>query len=196
MLFEELNDMIPYAMGGKEKIMSMEPYPNIKLLLPGRHAKDTTPKGGDFCVIINDPIFRSDHQFKHNDLFNDLNDKYDSGQDLSAFMELYMRVVAGDADPLTWPETDQNLMVGMDPTTFLCGSQCLAVAEHRRYAKYETAYGGRYLPVRFSAGITEGKWTANDAAKLERKGRPGVEQLERQYGRPVLTEDLMSNGKS
>jgi hypothetical protein len=192
--FEELNDLIPYAMGGKEKVLSMSPYDNITLLMPGRHAKDTTPKGGDFVVCVSDRIFRlSDHQFKHNDIFDDVEVKR-VHRDIYFFMRAYLNVVSS-GDPLEFSPGDDILMPGMEFTTFLCAAQCLAVAEHRRYAQYENKFGGRYLPFRFSAGVAEGLWNAEEASWLEKKGRPGVEQLEKERGVPFLTQELFDDSK-
>jgi hypothetical protein len=73
--------------------------------------------------------------------------------------------------------------------------QCLAVAEHRRYARYEAKMGGRFLPARFAAGIVYGHWTAEDAKLVVRKGRPGVEMLERLNGAPPTLQEI-ANGLS
>lgn len=189
MRFTELNDRIPYAMGGKEKSLSMEPYPNIKLLLPGRHAKDTKPKGGDFCVCVNDPMFREDHQFTHNDIFEDVeNRKLSSSVKLDDVMRSYLDIIAYEEEIPDW--MGDYGITAMSPTTFLQAVQCLAIAEHRRYAQHEPKFGGRYLPFRFAAGIAEGLWNPEEASWLERKGRPGVEQLERERGIPLLTQEL------
>jgi hypothetical protein len=79
----------------------------------------------------------------------------------------------------------------VSPLLFLQAVQCLAVAEHRRYARFEPQWGGRYLPFRFGAGIEEGLWTAAQAIDKQKKGRPGVEMLERQFGVPFMTKELM-----
>lgn len=190
MKFEELNNTIPYAMGGKEKVLRYSPYPNITIAMPGRHAKDTTPKGGDFVVMVTDPIFASkDHQFTHTDIFIDVENKRNH-DDIDFFMRAYLNVVTSD-DPLKY--SPGGAMPGMEFNNFLCAAQCLAVAEHRRYAKYESKFGGRYLPFRFAAGIAQGLWTAADAANLQKKGRPGVEILEAKYTTPMMTEELMTD---
>jgi len=189
--FSDLHETIPYAKGGKEKVLRYSPYPNITLAMPGRHALDTAPVGGDFVVMVTDPIFsRADHQFTHNDIFKDVEYRVEKGwTDTVPLMETYLSVVHRNAEP----PTNGNSGIGcMHDDTFLYAVQCLSVAEHRRYAKYEPQFGGRYLPFRFAAGIAEGLWTAADASNLQRKGRPGVEILERQYGTPALTKDLMS----
>lgn len=190
MKFKELQEMIPYAKGGKEKSLSMEPYPNIRLMLPGRHAEQTVPKGGDFCVCVTDPEFkRKEHQFTHSDLFKDAEKKSSpSGLNLA---KDYLSVIQG-ADPVKIDCSAYDSLPGLDAQTFLFAAQCLAVAEHRRYHQFENKFGGRFLPARFYFGIAEGLWTAADAASMEKKGRPGVEIVERLHGVPELTKELMS----
>lgn len=187
MKFEALNDMIPYAMGGKEKVLRMEPYPNVTLAMPGRHAKDTTPKGGDFVVMVTDPeVNWKNHQFKHDDLFKDV-----AARDEFSLMPHYLDIVRGE-DPEYLPVLDILIPGTIDPYTFLCAVQCLAVAEHRRYAHFESKFGGRFLPFRFAAGIDEGLWTAEAAISKQKYGRPAVEQLEKKFGVPELTKELMA----
>lgn len=183
MKFEALNDMIPYVMGGKEKILRMSPYPGVTLAMPGRHAKDTTPKGGDFVVMVSALHKNWEfHQFTHIDIFQIVAEHPDPEH----LMKNYLLVVQG-ADPTTLEGVDHYSWTGV----LLKTMQCLAVAEHRRYAKYELKFGGRFLPFRFAAGIAEGLWTAADAAEKQKKGRPGVEWLEKDFGTPQLTQELM-----
>lgn len=190
MKFEDLHKTIPYVKGGKEKVLTYSPYPNITLAMPGRHALDTDPIGGDFVVMVTDKIFNIEcHQFTHTDIFKDVEHRrtFHYG-DTPALMEEYLTIIHKNTEP----STGGNVGIGcMANDTFLTATQCLAVAEHRRYAKYEKQFGGRYLPFRFSAGIAEGLWTAADAAGMQRKGRPGVEILERLHGTPKLTKELM-----
>lgn len=189
MKFDKLNEMIPYVMGGKQKILTMHPYNAITLAMPGRHAKDTIPLGGDFVVMVDDDDKDwTRHQFTHTDLFHDLAVRTGSGAEL---MEMYLRIVRDGADPEKMDVDDLVLSWCIHPQTFLYAVQCLAVAEHRRYAQHEAKFGGRYLPFRFGAGIVEGLWTATDAAERQRRGRPGVEWLEKDYGVPTLTKELM-----
>lgn len=196
MKFDELNNTIPYAKGGKEKVLRMSPYPNITLAMPGRHAEDTIPKGGDFVVMVTDQIFpRDDHQFKHSDIFNDLANR----KNPTVLMNAYNKIINGESPESihVWTKGTNDAHLGvetdcMNPWTFLRAVQCLAVAEHRRYAQYENKFGGRFLPFRFAAGIAEGLWTVNDALAWERKGRPGVEKLEKDFGTPILTKELMA----
>lgn len=197
MNFEELNDTIPYCVGGKEKVLRYSPYPNITLAMPGRHAKDTTPKGGDFVVMVADPMWANpEHQFKHDDIFQQIELYRETSTDeVVEVMESYLAIVKG-ADPTNYVETVRDsyddMIDLMSPPTLFYALQCLAVAEHRRYAQYENKYGGRYLPFRFSAGIAEGLWTAEAAISVQRKGRPGVEWLEKDNGVPKLTQELMN----
>lgn len=198
MRFDKLHEMLPYVAGGKQKILSCQPYNAVTLRFPGRHAKDTEPVGGDYVVCVDDDnLDWIAHQFTHNDLFLDLELKTKTNQNAaSLLMRDYFKVIKG-ADPAkaSW---DSNLVgqpfhnVGLHPQTFLYSVQALAVAEHRRYAKFEDKFGGRYLPFRFSAGIVEGLWDANACIGMQRRGRPGVEILEKVNGTPVITKELMN----
>lgn len=148
----------------------------------------TKPVGGDFVVMVKDPIYTvPDHQFKHDDIFNQV--AIHSEPNL---MHNYLQIVKG-ADPDKWhhPIWIAHAKVHMNPNTFQYAVQCLAVAEHRRYAHFEAQFGGRFLPFRFAAGIAEGLWTAEAAAAVQKKGRPGVEWLEKDFGVPTLTKELM-----
>lgn len=192
MRFDKLHEMIPYVTGGKSKILTMHPYNAITLAMPGRHAKDTVPEGGDFVVMVDDDAMDwTRHQFTHSDIFIDLeNKKADPNGVPSLLMTEYLSIVKDGADPERsgW----ERNMVGIHPQTFLYAVQCLAVAEHRRYARFESKFGGRYLPFRFGAGIVEGLWTAAQAIEKQKRGRPGVEWLEKDHGVPMLTKELMS----
>lgn len=182
--------MVPLARYGKEKSLTMSPYKGITLAMPGRHAEDTTPKGGDFVVMVTDKTLGwKNHQFKHEDIFNDIQIKYDASPVSTALlMENYFYVIATDATPVGITAIP---MVGMNTNIFLQATQCLAVAEHRRYHMHEKKYGGRFLPFRFCAGIAEGLWTAAEGGKVQKYGRPAVERLEKSNGTPVLTQKLM-----
>ena len=201
MKFEELSDMVPYAKGGKEKILRMQPYKGVTLAMPGRHAEQTKPIGGDFCVMVTDSkIGWRDRQFSHTDIFQQVERR--RGIDPLGTVHLmrdYLDVINGAAPELTMNAGDPNIVLtGMkepkilDRSLFIRAVQCLAVAEHRRYAQFENKFGGRYLPFRFAAGIAEGKWSAVEAKEKERMGRPGVEWLEQEKGVPSLTEELIN----
>lgn len=199
MRFDKLNEMIPHVVGTKKHVVTMQPYNAITLAMPGRHQYDTPEPGADFVVMVCDETMEwTNHQFTHSDLFKDIELKSQAESIATGFlMNDYLAVVRG-ADPAktTW---DQNIVpipldgVGLHPQTFLYAVQCLAVAEHRRYARFENKYGGRYLPFRFSAGIVEGLWTAQDCIERQRRGRPGVEWLEKEFGTPTLTKELMND---
>jgi len=191
MRFDKLHEMIPYVTGGKVKILTMQPYNAVTLAMPGRHAKDTDPVGGDFVVMVDDDTMDwKMHQFTHTDLFLDLQKKADfSPLDAGVLMESYLFIVSkgGDPEKISLPH-----LPGVHPKTFMYAVQCLAVAEHRRYARFENKFGGRYLPFRFGAGIVEGLWDATAATGMQKRGRPGVEILEKVNGVPVLTKELMN----
>ncbi len=194
--FEELNEHIPYAKYGKAKSLNMSPYLGVTLLMPGRHADES--KGGDFCVCVDDLKMNwKRHQFTHTDIFKDVEKKalanavVNFGSTMGKFMNSYRLVVEGE-DPRHHTHLEYDVLPGVDASTFLYATQCLAVAEHRRYSQHEAKFGGRYLPLRFAAGIAEGLWSAADAALRQKKGRPGVEWLEKDYGVPALTKELMS----
>lgn len=193
MKFDKLNEMVPYVVGGKQKILSMHPYNAITLRMPGRHALDTDPVGADFVVCVDDEDMNwTEHQFTHIDLFRDLEVKVSTDPGEAGFLlKRYLDVVANGDDPEKMGVANDHSMEGLNPDTFLRAVQCLAVAEHRRYARFENKFGGRFLPFRFGAGIVEGLWTATDAAEKQKRGRPGVEWLEKDYGVPVLTKELM-----
>lgn len=191
MKFAELHEHIPLARYGKPKSLTMEPYKGITLAMPGRHAEDTTPKGGDFVVMVTDKeVGWKRHQFKHDDIFNDIEVKHEADlpTELNLLMENYLEVIAVGKDPGRM--ICGSGLPGIDPFIFLHAIQCLAVAEHRRYAQHEPKFGGRFLPFRFAAGIAEGLWTAHDAIQKQRFGRPAVERLEKQNGMPALTQKL------
>lgn len=191
MKFAELHEHIPLARYGKPKSLTMEPYKGITLAMPGRHAEDTTPKGGDFVVMVTDAnVSWKKHQFKHDDIFNDIEVKHEADlpDELNLLMVNYLEVIAVGKDPGRM--ICGSGLPGIDPFVFLHAIQCLAVAEHRRYAQHEPKFGGRFLPFRFAAGIAEGLWTAHDAIQKQRFGRPAVERLEKQKGMPALTQKL------
>lgn len=190
MRFKELNESLPYVFTGKEKSVPHVPYKNITLLFPGRHAADTKPLGGDFCVCVTDKNLKwNKHQFTHDDIFKDIGLKTESDPvSTQQLMIDYKALIAENAMMLEWV---QSTIPGIEPGLFLKAVQCLAVAEHRRYKRFENKFGGRFLPFRFSAGIAEGLWTAQDAIDKQRRGRPGVEELEKIHGLPALTKELM-----
>lgn len=202
MRFNELHENIPYVTGGKQKLLTYRPYPSIELAMPGRHAQDTDPVGGDFVVRVTDSKWLN-HEFTHTDIFKDVELKATQGayqnlmqKDAKALtlqlMQSYFDVVVNNAAVESVGSIEFDYLSGIRASTFLQAVQCLAVAEHRRYARFENKFGGRFLPMRFAAGIAEGLWTAADAAGMQKKGRPGTEMLEKFNGTPELTKALTS----
>lgn len=188
MKFSELDKLVPYITDGKEKSIRIRPYSDVHILMPGRHADQTTPAGGDGCVVVTDDnVGWTDHQFTHSDIFSDIQLKSTGEKSLFDFFILaYMDTVLGESpEDAPWPK-----LPGLHSRTFLRAAQCLALTEHRRYARFESQLGGRYLPLRFAHGIAEGRWTAADATQMQSRGRPGVERLERRFGVPSGTVKL------
>lgn len=194
MKFNELHEHIPLARYGKPKSLTMSPYKGITLAMPGKHAEETTPKGGDFVVMVTDSgVGWKKHQFKHDDIFRDIELKYNHDLTLPTELDLLMRnyidVIGLGVDPKDCVAPVS--LPGIDPKIFLCAVQCLAVAEHRRYHRFEDKFGGRFLPFRFAAGIAQGLWTADQAIEKQKYGRPAVERLEKTNSTPLLTQTLM-----
>lgn len=196
MKFDELNESIPYVVGGKKHILSTCPYDGVTLRMPGRHENDTEKPGGDFVVEVTDDCTSwESKQFTHQHIFEDFESKAElDPESAKKLMQFYAAIVLEGLDP-----DDYYKYVGvtvevwegtLTVSTMTAALQCLAVAEHRRYARYEARMGGRFLPARFAAGIVYGHWTADDAKMVVRKGRPGVEMLERLNGKPPTIQEL------
>lgn len=182
--FNELHETIPYVIGKKKHVVTMRPYPDVQLAFPGKHQQDTDLKGGDFLIRVTcKEIEWNNHPFTHQDIFDDVQKKYDLNPTAAdTFLTEYAKVVFG-SDPTEYTAPVVKEWKGtLNPKTFLHAAQCLAVAEHRRYARFETSHvGGRYLPLRFVSGIVSGSWTAESASTVQRKGRPGLELMEKLY---------------
>lgn len=184
MNFETLHELIPHTLGKKLHTVSMNPYNAVTLAMPGRHQTDTAIPGGDFVVMVDDTnLGWVKHQFTHDDLFNDIEQKvYESETDAKALMSCYAKVVLGaDPDTLSAP----HFLGSVHSKTFLYAVQALAVAEHRRYGQHEKRGGGRFLPARFSSGIVEKLWTATDCKAVQRRGRMGLDHLISVHGKPT-----------
>lgn len=187
--FDTLNELIPHTVGKKLHVLSMSPYNAVTLAMPGRHQTDTAIPGGDFVVMVDDTnIGWVRHQFTHDDLFNDIEQKmHESKPDAERLMGAYAKVILGAS-----PETITGLphfLASVHSKTFLSAVQCLAVAEHRRYGQHEARGGGRFLPARFSSGIVEGLWTAKDCKAVQRRGRIGLENLIAVHGKPKTLKE-------
>jgi hypothetical protein len=195
MNFQELNDLIPWVTGKTRHVVSMSPYNAITLAMPGRHAEDTDPVGGDFVVMVSDDqLGWINHQFTHDDLFADIERKARASKSGGTrLMDAYAKIVVNGKDPEDFEFKRNKSWNGtLHPQTLLYSLQCLAVAEHRRYWQHERRGGGRYLPARFSSGIVEGIWTAADAKAVQRRGRIGLEQLIKEKGKPTPLRELAS----
>lgn len=184
----ELNQDIPYVEGNILHVVGTEIYPGISISMPGKHQKETTPPGGDAVIMITDlSMGWQEHKFRHDDFFKDIEIKFEcSPEQTQALMNNYLSILKKNR-----LFVEEYRLPGVQPHLCLYSWQVLAVIEHRRYRQYESQWGGMYLFPRFAFGIAQGLWTAADAAGLQRKGRPGVEMLERKYGTPELTKELM-----
>ena len=187
--FDELQDEIPFVRFGGKHALSATLYPGVKILMPGKHAEETTPKGGDAVVCVSDyGLSWKEHPFTHADIFYDVESKYRASPEQTAeLMRHYKGVVLGERLQMV-----DLFLPGINPNVFLSAVQVLSVIEHRRYAIHESRFGGRFLPLRFTFGIAEGLWSAQQCARLQKYGRPAVEGLERDFGLPTLTKELIS----
>lgn len=186
--FDELNAEIPYVVGKELHVVGSEIYPGVSILAPGRHQHETEIPGGDAVVLVTDSsVGWNAKKFSHTDFFLDVETKAQANQKQTVdMMGDYMVVLRGGR--LT---TGEYELPGVRPHLALAAWQVISVIEHRRYARYELAWGGRFLFPRFLFGIVEGLWTAADAADRQKRGRPGVEWLEKEFGTPSLTKELM-----
>lgn len=186
---DELNRDIPFVTGNELHIAGTEVYPGVKILMPGKHQNETVPPGGDAVITVTDlSVGWSDRKFSHTDFFKDIEEKRKhSIEQTNQLMKEYLAMLK--QQPLV---VGTYFLPGVQPHLCLYSWQVLAVIEHRRYKQWESQWGGMYLFPRFAFGIAEGLWTAADAANLQKKGRPGVEILEKMHGLPELTNRLMT----
>lgn len=188
--FATVHATIPYVTEGKLHSNTLEVYKDVRVKYPGKHAKDTDPVGGDFVVEVScDAAGWKWKQFTHTDIFKDIQEKTD-------FNEGWMRttgirqiaaVVNGSDIPFNLPMR----IPGVGWNTLLEASQCLAVAEHRRYHQYESGGGGRFLPLRFAVGIVYGHWDESDASRVQRRGIHGYRELTKEFGSPPTVKALL-----
>ena len=198
MNFNELHELIPYATGKKNHVLEFSPYNAVEIRLPGRHQQDTVPPGGDFLITIDDDALGwTSHQFTHDDLFKDFERRRESKYQVDKnFLNRYYDVIVEGTDPGKWSMSRSKHEGLIHPQILITALQVLGVCEHRRYHQHEPRGGGRFLPLRFSAGIFEGKWNASDAISLQRRGRIGAEILEKAHGMPDATTRLKASIKA
>ncbi|MGH0053636.1 MAG: hypothetical protein ACQ5SW_09635 [Sphaerochaetaceae bacterium] len=187
--FEELHEELPFLEKGKKHSKVLEPYESVRCKFPGKYASKT--KGGDFVVETDTngkwvPL-------RHKDYFRDVEVKSDKDQEwvLRDFIPQYLMAIGVDVDtslfPLrkggyVWPEGyNYTRELGYQTSIIIQTLQLIAVAEHRRYAKYEPE-GGRFLLPRFLIGIACGCWTADEANYHLKQGKPGLERLRAEKG--------------
>lgn len=146
---------------------------------PGRHWNQTYRPGGDFHVQVDSPTAQTlareawqRHGFSHAALFDDFEIKSDVDPEgmRTRFAPALVEVIAEGVDPETFAGQLPDDLPGLEPLIGLIASQCLALAEHRRYRQYEPATG-RCLPLRIALGIIFGCWDASRASNYQRRGR-------------------------
>lgn len=198
MLFDELHAMVPYEHEGPVHANSLQVYPDVRVKFPGKHALDTDPVGGDFLVEVNCAnaqwVWK---QFTHGDIFKDIEDKtmFDPSFMAERGIVEVAHVVKGNkgiGSGIPWHAVK---LPGLRYKTLLQASQALAVAEHRRYHRYEKNGGGRFLPLRFAIGIVYGFWTADEAIAVQRRGVHGLRELQKEHGNPPTVHAILKEAK-
>lgn len=160
--------------------------------MPGRHEQDTDPAGGDFVVMVDDEEMGWVlHQFTHDDLFFDIERKVLASRTTAEkLLSAYAKIVVHGVSPGTFNFKQIKSWTGtLHPQTFLYAVQCLSICEYRRHGHHERRGGGRKLPLRFSSGIVEGLWTAQEASGVQRRGRVGLDNLMKTNGKPMHIKD-------
>ena len=198
MRLTELENRIPYRVVSDTlsiHSVSCQPYPGIRLDLPGKYWDKTRPLGGDFLVRVTaHEVNWNAHSFRHVELFADIERRRQSDQKTGAsraleLLDAYFHVVNGE-DPDSFHHLEQ-VPNTLAPLTFLRAVQCLALAEHRRYGLLSSRGGGKWLPWRFTHGIAHGHWTANQVAQVEKNGITGLVNIEGDRGMPEELRRLL-----
>jgi hypothetical protein len=186
--WDALEGTIPYvpnpageALHTQDTVVLQQSDKIVRVAQPGKYSEKT--KGGDFLVQVSDPSARTlagsswwGHWFTHVDLFKDFEEKRRVSPDYMRrdFAPALVQVTAEGADPeKAGRALPSSSLPGLTPTVALVASQTLALAEMRRYSKYEPK-GGRCLPTRFALGIIFSIWAAADAADVQKGGIRGL----------------------
>lgn len=198
MKWDELDAFVPFGRMGDLHTEQLDIAQGrdwtVRLLLPGKYQSKTTPPGGDFVVRVSSESAKwTDKAFKHSDLFADLAAKrrVHHAWLAASLAPALVRVVAEGADTDEVAPESPAGMPGLTPDAYLVASQALALAESRRYARFESRGGGRYLPARFSLGIMFGNWEGGDATRVQKQGLPGLEELRNRHGQEPGFEEVL-----
>lgn len=195
MNWDELDDFIPLVRPGggqlhtRVKVVQSGTGWVVEVSQPGKHWKDTRPKGGDFVIRVSSTLADAgkgwdSHQFMHVELFEDVDEKrrVDRAWMERVFAPALVEVIAEGSDPTKYFDAIHRPdLPGIEPEALLTTGQCLALCEHRRYADHEPI-GGRCLPARFALGIILGRWSSTMAAGVHRLGRLGLTRLRTRVG--------------
>lgn len=179
MRFQDLNEHIERAWGELHTVRTVlfEDWDQqVEVLTPGKY-QDVTD-GGDFVVVVTDgQAGWTNRKFRHVDLFDDFALKAAASQSDTERLLTQAAWCCTDAgDPSLLQ--DRAALPGLYEATVFHSLQALCLAEHRRYAQHESGGGGRWLPLRFIAGIVAQRWTAAEAAREEKSGMPGLRRME------------------
>lgn len=209
--WDTLNDLIPWQVESWDtpEITIHSSHGRVTVRKGKKTKKETEPPGGDFIVSVTSdtattPAGKSmaTHRFDQSTLLRDFERKTDASAAFmrDAFAKALVRVVAEGENPATLvQELSPPLNVpGIDVETLLVASQCLALSEHRKYARNEPL-GGRCLPTRFALGVIFGLWSAFDAteriwlgahrlADLRKKSGSSEPTFEEVLGRPLRSD--------
>lgn len=194
--FDDLNTHIPFVTEGKLHSQVSSIIVNsdfaVQVMQPGKYKDKTEIPGGDFVVVVTckDAKWKS-FKFKHDHLFDDIELKTATFPTFmqEEFAPALADVIYNKENPSVY--RFKNVEVpGLHPQALLYASQALALAEHRRYSRFEATGGGRFLPARFALGIIYGHWTSQDAKLVQYTGAPGIRRLEQSYGTPPRLKEL------
>jgi hypothetical protein len=184
MLFDELNDSIPAdsvdPIWTNEYLVKSGPGWAVRVRYPGKYAKNGKSVGDFVVEVSQDGLWDEWHKFKHADFFADVEAK--AARDKVVTEELLCHigsVCQGAFDPehADWRAGTTHLP-GILPAALVYAMQALSVCEYRRFPQGDVRGGGRYLPLNFMLAVAGGFWSADEATRLMRVGRPALESVD------------------
>lgn len=192
----ELDKLVPWLSGPDLHSVALPLYQAsdgtwaVEVRQPGKHQDETYEPGGDFVVVVfsRSAGWEKGKMVQHQQVFKDVEEKCrrDEHRD---FMEarflpvLYWAMGYGDAYPPHSLKSEAPAdLPGLEIDALLASSQALALAEYRRFRKYEARGGGRQLPARLIAGIIERRWNALECAAARGNGLRHLNLLHAERG--------------
>lgn len=182
MKFDQLDKLIPRVPADKSKLHTNTMYVSggfgwsVRVKWPGKH-KDSH---GDFVVeVLSESVWDDYHQFKHADLFADVQAKAAADGELinGWWIENLLGTAQGTERPSRFYPLECDLP-GVHLDALTNAMQALTVCEYRRYPQGDVRGGGRYLPVNYMLAMLQGYWGPDDAAKQMRVGFPALRKLD------------------